>query len=71
MGDDTAAVMIELVQGEGGVNALEQEFVDCIKALSEKHGFLMLGKVGQETLHQRAGGECSHLFFHRGRTPVQ
>ncbi len=42
VGDDTAAVMIELVQGEGGVNALEQEFVDCIKALSEKHGFLII-----------------------------
>lgn len=38
----TAAVMIELVQGEGGVNALEQEFVDCIKELSAKFGFLII-----------------------------
>lgn len=42
VGDDTAAVMIELVQGEGGVNALEQAFVDCIKSAAEKHGFLII-----------------------------
>ncbi len=42
VGDDTAAVMIELVQGEGGVNALEQKFVDCIKSSAEKYGFLII-----------------------------
>ncbi len=42
VGEDTAAVMIELVQGEGGVNALEREFVDCIKAEAEKYGFLII-----------------------------
>lgn len=42
VGDDTAAVMIELVQGEGGVNALDKKFVDCIRALSEKYGFLVI-----------------------------
>lgn len=40
--DSTAAVMFEPVQGEGGVNALEQPFVDCIKKLSEKLGFLVI-----------------------------
>ncbi len=39
---NTAAVMFEPVQGEGGVNALEQPFVDCIKKLSEKLGFLAI-----------------------------
>ncbi len=38
----TAAVMIEMVQGEGGVNPLNKEFVDCIKELSEKQGFLIV-----------------------------
>ncbi len=42
VGDDTAAVMIELVQGEGGVNALGKEFVDCIKSCAEKYGFLII-----------------------------
>ncbi|MBE6798535.1 MAG: acetylornithine/succinylornithine family transaminase [Ruminococcaceae bacterium] len=38
----TAAVMIEIVQGEGGVNTLTKEFIDCIKELSEKAGFLIV-----------------------------
>ncbi len=42
VGPDTAAVMIELVQGEGGVNALSQQFVDCIRAESQRHGFLII-----------------------------
>lgn len=42
VGSDTAAVMLELVQGEGGVNALSQEFVDCVKAEAEKYGFLII-----------------------------
>lgn len=40
--EKTAAVMIEMVQGEGGVNALRKEFVDCIKAESLKNGFLII-----------------------------
>ena len=42
VGNDTAAVMFEPVQGEGGVNALSQEFVDCIKSEAEKYGFLII-----------------------------
>ncbi len=42
VGSDTAAVMLELVQGEGGVNALSQEFVDCIKLEADKNGFLII-----------------------------
>lgn len=38
----TAAVMIEIVQGEGGVNALDKKFIDCIVDLSEKAGFLII-----------------------------
>ncbi len=38
----TAAVMIEMIQGEGGVNPLSQEFVDCIKELVEQFGFLII-----------------------------
>lgn len=42
VGDDTAAIMFELIQGEGGVNALTEEFVGCIKHLAEKHGALVV-----------------------------
>ena len=40
--DDTIAIMIELVQGEGGVRPATQEFVDGIKALCEEKGLLLL-----------------------------
>ena len=38
----TAAVMIEMIQGEGGVNPLSKEFVETIKELSNKWGFLII-----------------------------
>jgi len=40
--DDTIAIMLELVQGEGGVRPATQEFVDGIKALCEEKGLLLL-----------------------------
>ena len=62
VGDDTAAVMIELVQGEGGVNALEKQFVDCIKCAAEKYGFLIIADEVQ-TGNGRTGKyfACEHF----------
>ena len=40
--DDTIAIMIELVQGEGGVRPATQEFVNGIKELCEEKGLLLL-----------------------------
>ncbi|MGL5316122.1 MAG: aspartate aminotransferase family protein [Peptostreptococcaceae bacterium] len=40
--DDTIAIMIEPVQGEGGVRPATQEFIDGIKALCEEKGLLLL-----------------------------
>lgn len=41
-GDDVCAVMLELIQGEGGVLPLEQSYVDGVKALCEKNDWLLL-----------------------------
>ena len=62
VGPDTAAVMIELVQGEGGVNALSQEFVNCIKLESQKYGFLIIADEVQ-TGNGRTGKyfACEHF----------
>ena len=59
---NTAAVMIELVQGEGGVLALEQPFVDCIIKLSNKWGFLIIADEVQ-TGNGRTGKyfACEHF----------
>lgn len=40
--DDTIAIMIEPVQGEGGVRPATQEFIDGIKELCEEKGLLLL-----------------------------
>ncbi|TDL33081.1 acetylornithine transaminase [Jeotgalibacillus sp. S-D1] len=41
-GDDTAAIMIEVIQGEGGVNVLDQAFSDAIKEICEEKGILLI-----------------------------
>lgn len=40
--DNTAAVMIELIQGESGVRPLSQSFVDDIVSLCRKKGILLI-----------------------------
>jgi acetylornithine aminotransferase len=40
--DSTAAVVLEFVQGEGGVVAVSAEFVTALESLREKHGFLVV-----------------------------
>lgn len=40
--DETAAVMLEMVQGEGGIHVVEQSFLDAIKEQCEKHGALLI-----------------------------
>lgn len=40
--EDTIAIMVEPVQGEGGVRPATQEFVDGIKELCEEKGLLLL-----------------------------
>lgn len=38
----TAAVLLEVVQGEGGVHPATQEFIDGLKSLCEKHEVLII-----------------------------
>ena len=41
-GDDVCAVMLELVQGEGGVLPLERSYVDAVKKLCKERDWLLL-----------------------------
>lgn len=41
-GDDVCAVMVELVQGEGGVLPLEQDYVQAVAALCKEKDWLLL-----------------------------
>lgn len=40
--DAPAAIMLETVQGEGGLNAASTEFVQAIAAIAKKHGALLI-----------------------------
>ncbi len=40
--EKTCAVILEFIQGEGGVRPVSQEFVDEIKRMKEKFGFLVI-----------------------------
>lgn len=42
MGTDVAAVMIEVIQGEGGINIGEQEFLMSVQELCKSHGSLLI-----------------------------
>jgi acetylornithine/N-succinyldiaminopimelate aminotransferase len=40
--DKTSAIVLEFIQGEGGISVVKEEFVRTISELKEKYGFLVL-----------------------------
>ena len=63
IGPETAAVLIEPVQGEGGINVAPLEFLQALRALCDKHGLLLIfdevqsgtGRTGKLYAHEWAG----------------
>ncbi len=41
-GDNTAAIVLECIQGEGGIRPIAQAFADTVKELKTRHGFLLI-----------------------------
>lgn len=64
--ENTAAVFIECIQGEGGVNPAKKEFVDSLLKLREKYGFLIAADEIQSGVG-RTGK--MHAFEHFGFKP--
>ncbi len=62
----TAAVFVEFVQGEGGVNVLSDQFVEELFSLKRKHGFLVVADEIQAGIY-RTGKLFS--FEHYGVRP--
>jgi len=61
-----AAIMVELIQGEGGVEALTQDYVDEVLAIAKEHDLLLLCDEVQ------AGNGRSgklYAYMHYGFTP--
>jgi len=63
IGDKTVAVMLEPVQGEGGVLPASPEFMQALRALTEKHNLLLIvdevqtgmGRTGELFAYQLSG----------------
>lgn len=59
IGPDTVAVMIELVQGEAGVNIADPGFVRELRALTTERQVLLIADEVQTGI-----GRCGHAFAH-------
>lgn len=63
IGPETAAIMVEPTQGEGGVNVASTEFLRGLRALCDQHGLLLIcdevqsgmGRSGKLFAHEWAG----------------
>src|SRR5690606_26235129 len=63
IGDDTAGILIEPIQGEGGVNVADHGFVRALRALCDEHGLLLvfdeiqcgMGRTGRLFAHEWTG----------------
>ena len=73
-GHDVCAVMFELIQGEGGVNPLDKEYVRKVAQLCEKRDWLLLidevqtgvGRTGSLFAFQQYGIQPDAVSFAKG-----
>src|SRR5439155_26875511 len=65
IGPETAAILIEPIQGEGGVRVPSNMFLKSLRALADQHGLLLIfdevqtgmGRTGELFAYQRTGVE--------------
>ena len=63
IGPETAGILIEPLQGEGGVRIIEPQFLRGLRELCDQHGLLLIfdevqsgvGRTGELFAHQRSG----------------
>jgi acetylornithine/N-succinyldiaminopimelate aminotransferase len=63
IGPETAAIIIEPVQGEGGINPVASDFLTALRSLADENGILLIldeiqtgvGRTGKLFAHERAG----------------
>lgn len=74
MDDNVAAVIVETIQGEGGINTADIQFLSDLKAICEHYGALLIfdevqtggGRTGYLFDYQRVGVEPDILCFGKG-----
>ncbi|MEN9727645.1 MAG: acetylornithine aminotransferase [Pseudomonadota bacterium] len=72
--DKTVAIMLEPVQGEGGVNAASPEFMRALRDLADRHGLLLIcdevqtgmGRLGTLFGYQQFGVEPDIMTLGKG-----
>lgn len=72
--EKTCAIMLELVQGEGGVHPAQPEFIEAIRALCEEHNLLLIvdevqtgiGRTGTMFAYEQFGIEPDILTLAKG-----
>lgn len=72
--DKTAAILIEPVQGEGGVGVIEEGFLQDLRKLCDTHGLLLIldevqtgyGRTGKFFAHEWAGIEPDLMAIAKG-----
>jgi acetylornithine/N-succinyldiaminopimelate aminotransferase len=72
--DKTCAILIEPVQGEGGVTAMDVEYLRGLRALCDKHGMLLIfdevqcgyGRTGKFFAYEWAGIEPDIMAVAKG-----
>ena len=73
-GDDVCAVMMELIQGEGGVNPLNRDYVQAVAKLCAEKDWLLLidevqtgiGRTGSLFAYQQFGVQPDVVSFAKG-----
>ncbi len=63
IGPETAAIMLEPIQGEGGIRAASPDFLKAVRELCDRHGLLLVldevqtgvGRTGKLFAHEWAG----------------
>ena len=61
VGEQTAAILVEPIQGEGGVNVPPEGFLQGLRELCDEHGALL---IFDEV--QTGAGRCGHLYAYQG-----
>jgi len=72
--DETCAVMFEVVQGEGGINIADRQYVGAIRELCNRHGMLLIfdevqtgvGRTGEWFGHRWIGVEPDIITMAKG-----
>jgi len=60
--ETTAAIFLEFIQGEGGINLLSQEYINLVKVLRDKYGFAVVADEIQSGIGRTGKGFAFEHF---------